>query len=130
MKFKPLDNILLYILYHFSVFVNRWCSAIMSMMGTVYATTARSPYIYRNFTVCTQCMGDNEMRGSSHRTMVCQFCVASPTFSKQGKLLFLYLFCSLVIELNSGNTFTATYDIVMGIQTPQRRCLWDIAEII
>ena len=29
---------------------------------TVYATTGGSPYVYRNFMVCTQRMGDNEMR--------------------------------------------------------------------
>ena len=28
----------------------------------VYATTGGSPYVYRNFMVCTQRMGDNEMR--------------------------------------------------------------------
>ena len=28
----------------------------------VYATTGESPYVYRNFMVCTQRMGDNEMR--------------------------------------------------------------------
>ena len=29
---------------------------------TVYATTGGSPYVYRNFMVCTQRMGDNKMR--------------------------------------------------------------------
>ena len=31
-------------------------------VSTVYATTGGSPYVYRNFMVCTQRMGDNEMR--------------------------------------------------------------------
>ena len=30
--------------------------------SAVYATTGGSPYVYRNFMVCTQRMGDNEMR--------------------------------------------------------------------
>ena len=36
-----------------------WCDGLK---GTVYATTGGSPYVYRNFMVCTQRMGDNEMR--------------------------------------------------------------------
>ena len=29
----------------------------------MYATTAGSPYVYRNFMVCTQYMGDNDIHG-------------------------------------------------------------------
>ena len=39
------------------------CLSLQDEQYTVYATTAGSPYVYRNFTVCTQCTGDNEMRG-------------------------------------------------------------------
>ena len=34
----------------------------ITMTSTVYATTAGSPYVYRNFTVCTRTIGDNDMR--------------------------------------------------------------------
>ena len=35
---------------------------MMAIHVPVYATTGGSPYVYRNFMVCTQRMGDNEMR--------------------------------------------------------------------
>ena len=37
---------------------------VQKLTVLVYATTARSPYVYRNFTFCTQCMRDNNMHGS------------------------------------------------------------------
>ena len=41
---------------------------IVVLLYTVYATTAGSPYIYRNCTVCTVGMGGNDMRRPRPRT--------------------------------------------------------------
>ena len=38
------------------------------VLKTVYATTAGSPYIYRNCIVCTVGMGGNDMRRQRPRT--------------------------------------------------------------
>ena len=39
-----------------------FCSIFCLLRCSVYATTAGSPYVYRNFMVCTVGMGDNDMR--------------------------------------------------------------------
>ena len=75
---------------------------------SVYATTAGSPYIYRNYMVCTVGMGGNDMPVDRARVLnQCQVCAYCINFSIHPRRLFLSSKCSSMVVLNDGTGFKA-----------------------
>ena len=75
--------------------------------SSVYATTAGSPYVYRNFMVYTVRMGDNDMRKPRLHTKLVSTLCNSTNFSVHPRRLFLSSKCSSKVVLNDGTHFKA-----------------------
>ena len=85
----------------------------------VYATTAGSPYVYRNYMICTVRMGDNDMhKPHVHTKFVSTLCHLYKLFCSSKKAV-LVLKCSSMVVLNEGVDFKVTNFQTSELKTPE-----------